>query len=251
MSPGRRCIPRTASASSQTSSSSARPTTSARTPSSMTSLIDTTSPVSSGARASTTLKLSLRTTSLPRSSCVEVDVGVRRDLHLAAAREDVDRAVVVLADDHAVGRRRLGELVDLVAQGGDVLARLPQRVAELLVLGHRLGELALRLEQALLEGPDPLRARRPSGCAGERSRRSARRPAHAGPRCSRHLSRARWAPSVALAGNLHRRSRRCRGMFAARRSRADDMSVSTLAHRVKLRASSAATTSDSTKGTTR
>ena len=88
---------------------------------------------------------------------VEVDVGVRRDLHLAAAREDVDGAVVVLADDDAVGGRRLGQLVDLVAQGGDVLARLPQRVAELLVLGHGLGELALRLEQALLERPDPLR----------------------------------------------------------------------------------------------
>ena len=88
---------------------------------------------------------------------VEVDVRVRRHLHLAAARQDVDRAVVVLADDHAVGGRRLGELVDLVAQGGDVLARLSQRVAELLVLGHRLGELALRLEEALLEGADALR----------------------------------------------------------------------------------------------
>ena len=82
---------------------------------------------------------------------VEVDVGVRRHLHLAAAREDVDGAVVVLADDHAVRRGRLGELVDLVAEGGDVLASLPQGVAELLVLGHGLRQLALRLEQALLE----------------------------------------------------------------------------------------------------
>ena len=38
-----------------------------------------------------------------------------------------------------------------------MLARLPQGVAELLVLGHRLGELALGLEQALLEGAHPLR----------------------------------------------------------------------------------------------
>jgi hypothetical protein len=38
-----------------------------------------------------------------------------------------------------------------------VLAGLPQRVAELLVLGHGLGQLTLRLQQALLEGADPLR----------------------------------------------------------------------------------------------
>ena len=88
---------------------------------------------------------------------VDVDVGVGRHLHLAAAREDVDRAVVVLADDHAVRRRRLGELVDLVAQRGDVLAGLPQRVAQLLVLADGLGQLALRLEQALLERPHALR----------------------------------------------------------------------------------------------
>ena len=56
----------------------------------------------------------------------------------------------------AVGRRRLGELVDLVAQGGDVLARLAQRVAELLVLGDRLGQLTLGLEQPLFEGAQPL-----------------------------------------------------------------------------------------------
>ncbi len=57
-----------ASASSQTRSSSARPTTSARTPSSITSLTDTTSPLRSGGRARMTLKLSLSATSAPRSS---------------------------------------------------------------------------------------------------------------------------------------------------------------------------------------
>ena len=82
--------------------------------------------------------------------------GCSRHLHLAAAGEDVDGAVVVLADDDAVGRRRLGQLVDLVAQRGDVLARLPQRVAELLVLGDGLGQLALGLEQPLLERAHPL-----------------------------------------------------------------------------------------------
>ena len=57
-----------ASASSQTRSSSARPTISARTPSSMTSFTDTTSPLRSGARARITLKLSLSATSAPRAS---------------------------------------------------------------------------------------------------------------------------------------------------------------------------------------
>ena len=107
-----------------------------------------------GSRASTTLKLSLSTTSEPRSSSLVIDVGVERDAHLAAAREDVDGVVVVLADDDAVRRRRLRELVDLVAQRGDVLARLAQGVRQLLVLADRLGELALRLEQPFLEGVD-------------------------------------------------------------------------------------------------
>ena len=89
---------------------------------------------------------------------VVVDLGMQLDLHLAAAREDVDRAVVVLADDHAVRRRWLGQLVDLVAQRGDVFARLTERVAQLLVLADRLGELALGLEQTLLEGPDAIRS---------------------------------------------------------------------------------------------
>ena len=93
----------------------------------------------------------------PTVELVDIDVWVGRDLHLAAAREDVDGAVVVLADDHAVRRWWLGELVDLVAQGGDVLARLPQGVAELLVLGDGLRQLALRLEQALLECANALR----------------------------------------------------------------------------------------------
>ena len=88
---------------------------------------------------------------------VEVDLGAERHPHLAAARQHVDRAVVVAADHHAVRRRRLGELVDLFAQRGDVLARLTQRVRQLLVLRHRLGELALRLEQPLLERADALR----------------------------------------------------------------------------------------------
>ena len=157
MSPARRCTPRSASASSQTRSSSARPTTSARTPSSM-HLLD---------RDDLAGELGLAGQD-DVEALVEHDLGAaverRRasmsgcsgDPHLAAAGEDVDGAVVVLADDDAVGRRRLGELVDLVAQRGDVLARLAQGVAELLVLGDGLGQLALGLEQPLLEGAHPL-----------------------------------------------------------------------------------------------
>jgi hypothetical protein len=54
--------------------------------------------------------------------------------HLATARKDVDGAVVVVTEERAVGGGRLGELVDLLAQGGDVLAGLTQGVGELLVL---------------------------------------------------------------------------------------------------------------------
>ena len=77
MSPGRRCMPRTASASSQTRSSSARPTTSARTPSSMTSLIVTTSPVVSGCRASDDVEALVEDDLAAAVELVEVDVGVQ------------------------------------------------------------------------------------------------------------------------------------------------------------------------------
>ena len=63
-----------------------------------------------------------------------VNIGVQAYPHLAAARGNVDGAVVVLANDHAVCRRRLGELGDLVAKRRDVLSCLAERVAELLVL---------------------------------------------------------------------------------------------------------------------
>lgn len=82
--------------------------------------------------------------------------GLNRDAHLAAAGVDVDGVVVVEAEHGAVAGRWLRELVDLIAQGGDVLACLTQRVGELLVLRDRLGELTLALEQSLLEGADAL-----------------------------------------------------------------------------------------------
>ena len=87
---------------------------------------------------------------------VEVDLGVHRDAHLAPGGEDVDGAVVVGAEVGAVGRRRHRELLDLLAQGGDVLPRLAQGGGEAFVLRHGLRELALRLEEALLERAHPL-----------------------------------------------------------------------------------------------
>ena len=88
---------------------------------------------------------------------LDVDLGVHGDAHLAAGGEDVDGAVVVGAEERAVGRRRHRELLDLFAERRDVLAGLAQGRREALVLGDGLGQLALGLEQALLEGADPLR----------------------------------------------------------------------------------------------
>ena len=79
-----------------------------------------------------------------------------RDPHLAAAGEHVDRFVVVARQDGAVGVGGLGQLVDLFAERGDVLARLAQGVGQLLVLLDGLRELAFGLEQALFERADTL-----------------------------------------------------------------------------------------------
>ena len=86
----------------------------------------------------------------------DLELGVRGDAHLAAGAEHVDRAVVVRAEERAVRGRRHGELLDLFAQCRDVLAGLTQRGGEAFVLGDGLGELALGLEQPLLEGPHAL-----------------------------------------------------------------------------------------------
>lgn len=85
-----------------------------------------------------------------------VDLGVEGDAHLAPRGEDVDGVVVVGGQEGSVGRRRHRELLDLLPEGGDVLPRLTERGRELLVLRDGLGELALGLEEALLEGANPL-----------------------------------------------------------------------------------------------
>jgi hypothetical protein len=63
---------------------------------------------------------------------------------------------VVGAEVRAVRVRRHRELVDLFAQRRDVLTRLTESRGEPFVLGHRLGELALGLEEPLLEGAHAL-----------------------------------------------------------------------------------------------
>ena len=94
-------------------------------------------------------------------------VGMHRDPHLAAAGEHVDGAVVVDAEQGAVGRRRLGELLDLFAQRGDVLARLAQGVGELLVLARRPGPAGPWSRAAAPRGCAPAWARPAGAAAGE------------------------------------------------------------------------------------
>ena len=117
----------------------------------------TTSPATSVERGEHDVQRLVEHDLLAAAQHFDVDLGVQRDAHLAAGGEDVDGAVVVGAEVGAVRGRRHRELLDLFAQRGDVLARLAEGGGELLVLGDGLGELALRLEQPLLERADPLR----------------------------------------------------------------------------------------------
>jgi hypothetical protein len=80
---------------------------------------------------------------------------VHRDPHLAPAGEDVHGPVVVAPEIGPVGRGGLGELLHLLAQGGDVLPGLLEGEGELLVAGQGLGQLPLDLQQALLEVAHP------------------------------------------------------------------------------------------------
>jgi hypothetical protein len=62
------------------------------------------------------------------------EFGVQRYTHLASARVHVDGAVLVRVEERAVRGRWPRQLVHLVAQRGDVLARFTERVGQLLVL---------------------------------------------------------------------------------------------------------------------
>ena len=86
---------------------------------------------------------------------VGLDRRAHRDPHLAPAGEDVDRAVVVRLDDDAVGRRWLGQPVDLGLERDDLLAGLLQRADQTLVLGGHRGQRRLQLENAVLQVAGP------------------------------------------------------------------------------------------------
>src|SRR6266540_2842401 len=85
---------------------------------------------------------------------LRVDLGVHVDAQLAPAGGDVDGAVLVDREEDAVAAWRRGELLDLLLEGDDLLTGLAQGGCQALVLGQRLGELALGLQQALLQHAD-------------------------------------------------------------------------------------------------
>ena len=121
---------------------------------------------------------------------LDVDLGVHRDPHLAAGAEDVDGAVVVGAEEGAVGRRRHRELLDLFAQRGDVLARLAQGGGELLVLGDAPGRAGPWSRAAAPRACGPAWGRPGGGGAG---RRSPPRAPSAAPGARRPAARTRRA----------------------------------------------------------
>src|ERR687891_743790 len=80
-----------------------------------------------------------------------IDAGVHVHPELPSGREDVDAPVLVAADEDSEGSRRLGELVDLFPECFDLLPFGLQGRDELVVLAGGLGDLALCLEEPLLE----------------------------------------------------------------------------------------------------
>ena len=128
-----------------------------------------------------------------------VDVGVQGHPHLAAAREDVDGAVVVDVEERPVGRRRLGELLDLFAQGGELLLGLLQGEGQLLVLRDRPGPAGPWSRAAAPRGSAPGPGSPATG-AGARGPRPRRLPARrAAPRPGQRLRRESRSPHVTLA----------------------------------------------------
>ena len=83
-----------------------------------------------------------------------VETRVQRHAHLAPRGEDVDRTVLVKPGEGTVDRRGLGQFLDFVAQGGDLIAGLLNRDGEFLVVRTALGELSSRLEELLFEHLD-------------------------------------------------------------------------------------------------
>ena len=80
-----------------------------------------------------------------------VETRVQGHAHLASRGEDVHGPVFVEAGEGAIDRRRLGQLLDFVAQRGDLVPGLLDGDRKFLVVRAGLGQLAARLEELLLE----------------------------------------------------------------------------------------------------
>jgi hypothetical protein len=93
---------------------------------------------------------------LARVQLALLHLGPELDLELAPGGHH-DRGAGLLAEreEGAVALRRAGEPLDLVAQARELLAGLPEGLGQLHVLGLRRLQLALGLQQPLLEHPDP------------------------------------------------------------------------------------------------
>ena len=170
------------SARRTTRSSSALAMTRTRSPSASSSLNITTSPTFSNSRAATTLSASLSMTSWPRCEAVEVDARAHVDAQLAAAGEDVDRVVVVAAQEGAEAGRRLGQPVDLLLELHDLVAGLAQGLGQALVLRRQRRPANAGRPRAGAPGRGSPTGSRSTGAGGRRPRPPGTGPAQRAPR---------------------------------------------------------------------
>jgi hypothetical protein len=93
----------------------------------------------------------------------ELDVRRHVHAHLAPAGEHVRRVVVARAQEDSEPGRRLGQPVHFFLQRHDLVARLPQRRGQPLILRGDPVEAAFGLVQPVFEQPDlPWRVRQPT-----------------------------------------------------------------------------------------
>ncbi len=90
------------------------------------------------------------------SSLGLLEVHLRRDVHaeLASVGEDVRGRVIEGLEEDPVAGRRLGELLDLLLEGDELLAGLPEGAGQLVVVIASALEFVGRLRQAFLQGVD-------------------------------------------------------------------------------------------------
>src|SRR5262245_61417558 len=185
-----------------------------------------------------------------------LDGGVEVDLHLAALGEDVDGAVLVLREVDAVGGGRSAQLVHFLPQRRDLFAGVVQRVHQLLIASHRLGQLPVDVAQLTLGLSWILRRisqtsrARPSierGVHSHGSRlhgfplRSGARSIHSGAgdavTCSTHFLTddfAKGVPEPRPSRPCLRFAQDCRGLRPSRSSRAHEDRAKTLGKEVTV-----------------